>query len=434
MKYIYCFLFIVMMILSLAACSLFLQTGTGSEQTIIDYYSKTVEYNTYIDPDEYYLEPAETRVYDEQGRLVLIFIYHYEPYDPDGFYWLNTRTDVYDVDSAGGRTLTEYYTYEYLEDYYTYFDAEGNEIEVTEFLIEHAKTYSPEDEVLKYYDVIYDQDPAHPDRYRSITDWMLSGSGSFVNVGLQLCTYMIVNPGAPAEDQFYDYRTEKYYDTTPDENDLSLSAEYACWYDENDGRWLYELFHTIRSSETGVDEFYYYTLFSWDENDNVYMQSDFDYDNSDVPVLGDGSYDDSGAGTTGPLGPFIYSVTHENIGPLEETLITEYDDVGNIISDKRMTGGIIKEYITYSYNEFSEQTDMCRYVDNASQLYERISTRFREEYLQGVYYRIKEECIYRFYDEETENSARTINCRNIGGTLSGLKNSIYKKVSHQHIR
>ncbi len=422
MKSKYIYLIITIILIIPVSCDL----DSGSEGTI-DYYSKEVTFSKYVDPDQYDLEPVETRVYDENGTLSAVYRYTYEDYD--GVY-LNTRTDVYSV-TEGEETLVEFYIYSFVKDYYIY-DGET----VYDYLLSGAETREPsaasdDGELGLYYTVAYtdinsegtDLDTVNYSNYTEIIDYKVTGSGDEI-IARQEVTYL--------EDD-YDYmyyRTEKYFaaeDPDNDDYDLFLTEEYACWYDDDSWDYMYELYHSSYSPYVEADDqFYYLTRYQRDEDGNVYEQADYLYDLlsdgesvDSVPQISSAAYDNLSFDdlNTGDTDPFTYKIDIDEIGSKYTVLNIEYDSLGNVTKDTRSLYGSVTEYTSYSYDDDSNLLEECRYTEGGTLLYDRTSIRYTEEYINDVYYEIETKYVYKYYDYEVDEEAGS---RMLKGISAGI--------------
>ena len=406
MKYRY----FLMLCLILIICSCDPNPSAGTEPGEVNYYSKEVELSAYVDPDGWFLEPVESRIYGEDGKLSAVFEYLYEDQESSGYY-ANTRTNVYEADDAGELTLVEYYEYDYIRDDYEYVDEDDVTQTDYDYILTRGETRSPDDELIFFYDVTYLVQAADYDLYTSIIDYDAKGTEDIADdteVARQEVTYL------KESGNVLGYRTEKFYCLDDDDN-MVLSKEFACWYDSADPYdYLYELYHSFRSDTTDTsEEFYYFTRYSRDANGYVYEQADFDYDSTGVPGAGAGDYSyttiaayDAINYTPADVQPFVYDILFDNIGEKATVLTTEYDAYGNIIKDERSLNGSLSEYTVYSYNSDSELTEQARYTKGGTLLYDRTSIRYSDEIRDDEYFRKKETYTYKFYDyaEESQSS------------------------------
>ena len=416
---------IVLTVLLLANCSLLNLFGNNSEAEKIDYYSKEVDVSRYVDPGESDLEPAESYIYDETGKLSAVFINLYEDVNGDGYY-LNNRTNIYQADGNGSKTLVQYYKYTYRKDTYEYIDDEG--ITQSDFFYElltgevWSTNDTPDDETddvkEHYYTVTYtaNDDTIYED-YLSIIDY--DKDSNITN--RQDDTYQLDGAGDRR------YRTEKYYSLSDpaDFSTLSLSGEYASWLDTSDPYdILYELYHSVRST-TGTDEFYYYTKYERNDAGDIYQQTDYLYDDPAMPKLNAGDYQDGSLDDSG-----TYSIVFAGIGKMATVLKSEYDAKGNVTRDDRFLNGQLKEYTIYRYNDSSELTDKIRYTNGGSFIHDRTSVRYHDETRDGVYNRIKETFVYKYYDYESTGEGQ----KGIGQSDNRDLKVNFKKPGNMHIR
>jgi len=405
-----------------SACSFFF--AATPEEPQIDYYSKTVEYSAYLDPNEYYLEPVETRLYDDTGALDAVFRYYYEPAEAGSDYYVLVKSEVYTV-SNGNESLAEYYTYEYVRDDYAEFDEDDVPYDVTEYLVSHGESFTPGGFRWHYFDVVYqvlDDIDYQAARYMTIRDHEYdSDTDAFVETARQESTYAVVSSVVVDSTtvDYYDYITEKYFVAPEPGEALALTQEFASWYNA-DGYWTHELFHSIRSSDgTGATPIYFYTKYDWNQEGYVYLQQDFAFDTAVGTFLADetinapGAYNDDTYDTTS-IG--AYDLEFAAIGSLVEVLNKSYDEFGNVIQRSRAYNGSEHERIVYRYDEY-EEISMARYVQGQSFPYDRTETRFYDQYRDDGYYRVKEELAYRSYESDfVEDSAASI--ADGGGALS----------------
>ena len=439
------------MVIGTASCQ-FNGSASGEENSI-DYYSREIEYCRYVDPDEYFLEPVETRIYGNTGSLRAIYRYSYKDVVdkalyPDDVYYANHLTEVYEVSDDGTESLAEYYQYEYARDEYEYEDDDGFIQTGYDYILTKGETYSADKVKRLYYDVTYLVIDDDYDCYLSIKDYKADGT----EIARQEATYL-KESGYVAG-----YRTEKFYKLNDDETSLILSEEYACWYDDYYD-YDYELYHSYYSNDNNPDnEFYYFTRYSRDGNGDVYEQADFEYDptvhdgvdpnppaHPDDPDpngvpgynTGDNSFTLSplfdAIDYTGDVDAFDYDIFFGRIGDKATVLTTDYDSSGNIILDERSLNGVLSEYTSYSYNSDNELTEQCRYTQGGTLLYDRISIRYSEEYRDDVYYRIKNTYTYKYYDyEEYEDQAQSSSRCLSSGVVNKIKR--LKSINSQNNR
>ncbi len=405
------FLMLIIPILIISACNFLNLTDSAEKVNNISYYSKKVEVSKDIDPDinpdRYDLQPVESRLYKSDGTLAVIFRYYY--IDPDDSYsqniFVNNRTNVFKVDKDGEETLIEYYKYEYYLDLYKYIN--DDEITVTgySYIPSHGETYKADDTLVLYYDSTYENwgtgtDEVDPDnvaeaRLTSTIDTKVGDPDAII--ARHELTYIDVDGSGDRR-----YRTEKFYSLTDptDTDTLALKEESARWYDTDAPyNYIYNLYHTIRSSDSS-DGFYYYTSYSRNDNGDVYEQADWEYDSTGtvsstpVPKGGDNSF------TVDPLlaEPFVYDIEFDDIGAKATVRNREYDSFGNLTKEIQYLSGQVSEYTTYTYNSNSELTDKSRYTQGGTLLYDRTSIQYKDEYRDGAYYRVKEESTFKYYD------------------------------------
>ena len=433
-----------LLVFVISGCDWGMNTSDNNE---IRYYTKEVELSRYIDD---YLQPVESLIYDEDGKLSVIFKYFYA--DPDSLgYSVNDKTEIYEVDEAGVLVLVEYYLYEYQIDYYEYEDDDGViQTDGRDYILKKGETYDPgndlsdpgDDILVLYYDVTYKLplSDIYYDEYETIIDHEAAPKKE---IARQESTYTIDG-----------YRTEKFYNLADsDAASVTLVKEFACWYDADEPwDYLYELYHSIRGTTLDEstpdpddvidDEIYYFTTYSRNDNGDIYEQADFIYDKtaspSAVPPIPAIPIDPDGSFTVipaDPVDPFDYKIYFEKIGAKATVLNTEYDSLGNIIKDKRYLNGHLSEYTTYTYNSNSELTDQSRYTSGGSLLYDRISIQYRDEYRDEgenelVYYRVKEKCTFKYYKDEffDPDSAKALQTADI----QNKKQKNYRKVNNNH--
>jgi len=375
------------------------------DEGAVNYYSKEVETSTYVDPDDSILEPVEIRIYDEQGKLTAISKNIYSVVNAAELAALTddypiykvSRTNVYEVSSEGKEEMAAYYLYTYYRDEYQYVDDDGVTQDAVDYVLLRGETRTPDDVLRLYYDVTYPwPDAANYDVYETIIDVRTSDS---LVTARQESTYILHGDGVRR------FITEKYYNL--DSSDvLKLSKEFATWYDADPFDYLYDLYHSFRSDDTGAEEeFYYFTRYSRDGNGYIYEQADYDYDYaaSAIPIAGDKSF----------TVPFVYDIEFAMIKDKATVLTTKYDSLGNIIRDERSLNGELNEYTTYAYNRASELTDELRYTKGGSLLRDRKTLRYTDEYREDEYFRIKETCVFKYYDynltNESQAESRSLN-------------------------
>lgn len=402
----------------------------------ISYYSKEVEFSTYVDPDGYFLEPVERRIYGEDGKLKAIFknFYADQALPADDYpYYANDKTEVYEVDDAGTATLIEYYLYTYQRDEYEYTDDEGVTELVFDYILNRGESYTPDDVLRLYYDVTYIDDPVDYDYYTLIEDKRADTDDV---IARQESTYITDGGGLTR------YRTEKFYSlAAPDDTEVSLSREFAAWYDADDDDengeydYLYELYHSYYGDVTdSANEFYYFTRYSRNDNGDIYEQADQYYDDTGIPQIVSADYENGTFDATFVLNPvpplavhpgqFVYEIDFDNIGAKANILNTEYDSLGNITKDVRSLNGEISEIVLYTYNDDSELIDESRYTKGGSLLRDRITISYRDEYRDGIYYRVKETTTFKYYDyegtdEDQQSSVASLSFS--GSTSEGIR-------------
>lgn len=431
--------FLIPAVLIFLGCPLL--QGPIMDGTAIDYYSKIIEYSAYVDPYGYSLEPVETRLFDEQGKLSGIFRYYYEPFEEGSDDWVLIKTAVYDVSSVGDESLSNYYIYEYIKDTYTVFDEEDNPYEVTEYLLSKGESYTAKNFLYHYYDVVYTAAfDYEPERYLSIRDYEWDEDLEvFKEAARQVSTYAVVYRTEinGTDVAYWDFVTEKYFDTPSGEDEMSLSQEFACWYDE-EGLWTHELYHTVRSS-TGTKNVYYYTKFDWNDAYQVYRQQDFNYDPASIPTLSaqpeaflNGTYNIYQTSTDPDPLQLNYNLQFNAVGALEEALTLTYDDLGNVVLKVMDSNGSEHERIVYRYNSNSEELSMARYIQGTSYPYDRVETRYRDEYREGVYYRVREELTYKSYESDNTRSFRAAPSK--GNLFEDFSKQVYRPIRSNHER
>ena len=417
---------VVFLFLLLVNCSLLNLIGNNTKTEEISYYSKEVEVSRYVDPGESFLEPVESYIYDENGKLSAVFKNLYEDVNSDGYY-LNNRTNIYQVDENGNNTLIQYYKYTYVKDKYEYIDDDGITQSDSDYNLLTGEIYStnetPDDETddvkVNYYTVTYtpNDDTIYED-YLSIIDY--DKDNNITN--RQDDTYQTDGYGDRR------YRTEKYYSLSDpaDPLTLSLSSEYASWLDTVAEPYdiLYELYHSVRST-TGTDEFYYYTKYERNDSGDIYQQTDYVYDDPAIPKLPAGNYEEGSLDDSGP-----YAIIFAGIHKMATVLKSEYDPKGNVVRDDRFLDGQLKEYTIYKYNDSSELTDKIRYTNGGSFIHDRTSIRYHDETRDGVYNRIKETFIYKYYDYESTGEGQKGIRKSDNLDLKGS----FRKPGSNHIR
>jgi hypothetical protein len=388
-------IFCCLMVACAVSCQLI--ATDSDEDNVIDYYSREVELYSYVDSNYEFLEPVESRIYGEDGELSAVFKYYYEDQESTGYY-ANTLTEVYEVDDNGDEILVEYYKYEYMKDEYEYEDDDGVTQTGYDYILTRGETYTAEDDLAVYYLVNYLVISNAYDCYTSIIDYEADGTP----IARQESTYL--------KDSGYivGYRTEKFYELDDTDN-MILSEEYACWYDDDDD-YDYELYHSYWSNDNNTDdEFYYFTQYSRDGDGNVYEQADFEYTyggGSDADYSFTLAYDyDYDYSLSPSVEPFAYSIVFDSIGDKATVLTTDYDSSGNIILDERSLEGTLSEYTSYSYNSSNELLEQSRYTQGGTLLYDRTSIRYTDEYRDGDYYRVKTTYTYKYYDYEEESQS-----------------------------
>lgn len=393
-----------LIIICLSAVLIFgcaLSSPPPPDEGAVNYYSKEVATSIYVDPYDQFLEPVETRIYDDQGRLTAIsrdtYTYWNEAAPAEYPAYKITRTDVYEVSIDGTEELVEYYLYTYFRDEFQYLDDDGVTQDDVDYVLLRGESHSADDVLRLYYDVVYDTpaDPANYDVYLSITDKEAAGD---TVTALQENTFILDGYGLKQ------IRTEKYYhlDNT---DTLVLSKEFASWYDSAEPYdYLYDLYHAFRSDSNGAEEeFYYFTRYSRNNSGYIYEQADYDYDWENALISAtplnrnvDKSY----------TVPFVYDIEFALIKDKATVLTTEYDSLGNIILDERTLNGELNEYTTYTYNRASELTDQLRYTRGGTLLHDRTTVRYSDEYREDIYYRIKEKCEFKYYDYNSTSESQ----------------------------
>ena len=401
---------LIIPIIIISACNLLNLTDSAEKVNDISYYSKKVEVSKDINPspdidsEGYDLQPVESRIYKEDGSLSAIFRYTY--INPEDSYnqniYVNSRIDVFKVDDKGVETLSEYYTYEYYLDLYEYIDDEEETQTGYLYIPSHGETFSADDTRVLYYDSTYEDwvtedDPDIVAKARLISTIDKKVDTIDEVISKHELTYITVDGASDRR-----YRTEKFYSLTDPEDttSLALTDESARWYDTvTPYNYIYNLFHTIRSSDSD-EGIYYFTRYSRNDNGDVYEKSDWEYDSTGVasgtpvPKDGDNSF------TVDPLlpEPFAYNISFDDIGSKAVVRNREYDSFGNLKKETQYLNGQISEYTNYIYNTNSEVIDYSRYTHGGTLLYDRISTQYKDEYRDGVYFRVKEESTFKYYD------------------------------------
>ena len=429
MKLIKFLILIILLTTIIPGCDLFNLINSADETNIITYYSKEVEISTDVDPDPDYedIQSVETRIYDETGKLSIIFKNYYS--DPDLlYYFVNVKTEVFEVNDAGVPTLIEYYLYEYVIDDYEYLDDDEVTQSASDYIISRGETYTPDDTLVLYYDVTYvtPLSLTEYDVYETIIDYE---AAPLKEIARQESTYITDGYG------YERYRTEKFYSLAePDDATVSLAKEFACWYDsEEPYDYLYELYHSVRSTDAS-DEFYYLTRYSRDDNGFIYEQADWEYSTaaapvSPIPILSTATYEDGSYVT-----PFVYDIEYLDVGGKATVLNTEYDSLGNYIRDNRYLNGNLSEYTTYTYNSNSELIDQSRYTQGGALLYDRVSIQYKDEYRDGVYYRIKERSTFKYNDNDIDWGAQLSKSISRAVSVSDIKQKTNRKITNNYHR
>ncbi|RKX84402.1 MAG: hypothetical protein DRP57_05945, partial [Spirochaetes bacterium] len=193
---------------------------------------------------------------------------------------------------------------------------------------------------------------------------------------------------------------------------------------------LYELYHSVRST-TGTDEFYYYTKYERNDARDIYQQTDYVYDDPAIPKLNLGDYQDGSLDDSGP-----YNILFNAIGEMATVLKSEYDAKGNVVRDDRFLDGQLKEYTIYKYNDSSELTDKIRYTNGGNFIHDTTSIRYHDETRDGVYNRIKETFVYKYYDYESTGEGQNtkgLDNSDLNGNLR-IGKGVFKKPGNNHIR
>lgn len=424
--------FILPVGLSLIGCSY--NNPADAVNDVIKYYTKEVMLSSWADVDaddddeKTCWGEVEMRLYDEQGELAVVSVNTWSEMDDIGNFMI-TRTDVYEVDDDGEYELSEYYIYDYLKDDYEYVDDDGVTQSAIDYLFLRGKTYSSDDVLRYYYYMTYDDTAV--DEVSEVSDTAGDSEIDDDNDTDNAYYTSIINKrtsdGESIAEQYCDwvedpdgdkkFRTEKYYTRNTADDDILLSAEYACWYEVSSPYYYqYELYHSFRGEPDGDDastadvdeseEFYYFTRFSRNAAGYVYEQADYNYsfDNTDLTIaLVDGSFKNNDADLGWATGTFHYSLDFDSIGVQETVLMTEYDAAGNCTLDKQMYKGELVEYTEYTYNSDSELTDEVRYTEGGSLTYEQTTIRFNDETLYGKDYSLKTTCEYKYYDNDSSD-------------------------------
>ena len=117
-------------------------------------------------------------------------------------------------------------------------------------------------------------------------------------------------------------------------------------------------------------------------------------------------------------------------------LKSEYDAKGNVVRDDRFLDGQLKEYTIYKYNDSSELTDKIRYTNGGNFIHDTTSIRYHDETRDGVYNRIKETFVYKYYDYESTGEGQNtkgLDNSDLNGNLR-IGKGVFKKPGNNHIR
>ncbi len=385
---------IVRISIILILCVLFLfLPGCRLQETeeieVIDYDTRTIEYWTDIDSgDAEELQPVRIKIYDSTGYQIGEFV------DTYGDNQLKTRTDVYDVSRDGVKTLKEYFVFTYDTVNYN-----GEDI----FRLIKGETFDPDDVRRLYYDQTYDANIL--DSYAERVTWAYE-DGSDVKKSIRIRTYIKdVDPDLNGK-----YRTEQFYDYDTDQSTLILRKEYAAWHN-GDGEITKELYHVKRGSQTEQvlpdvtgDESYFYVTYSRDTGGNVYLQNNFIYTDTgtdtDLDSGGDGSFNIPDRNLDDP---FAFNPDPAGVEDQVDMLLTERDAEGNIESETLYSFGAVQEKTIYTYDSENRMTKKARYTQGGQVLDESTEIRYRDEYIDGTYYLVREVFTYQFNESYPVN-------------------------------
>lgn len=395
---------VALLLLALGGCSL-----APLAQSVTPYNSRTLEYHAILSDGSVDPNPAMIIVYDSTGKQAGKFV---STYDASGNV---TRTDIYQYNSDGTTTLLGHYSY-------TYQAATSTLPE----LLTKGEAFDASGNPKEYYDITYAVGAGMQDHYTDIADYTVDAAGNATESTDHVVTY-ITDTNNPAAGG---YRTEQYF-TFDSSGTESLQSEYVAYYLPPDANGYVneqaELYHVIRGSSSststvlpsGVDEAYFYTKFSYDAQENTYMQTDYLYGNittksglpTDIPAA---RYDstthafipvtgwnvDPAAGNPDPL-PYTINTTctpsdETCVGNQVDTILYQYNSDNNPVKELLYVKGQLQEERTFSWKDPTHVTSKNLFVNGGNTLQQRDTTKYYPTTVGGVSYQVWDTTTYYF--------------------------------------
>lgn len=380
---------VICFITVLLGCSL----GGGESGTLeqVDYYTRELEYYLDVDDDPE-TEQLEV-VIKKEFNSVKTQTKETEHVFEDG---VKTITNIYLFDSGGNKpsSPSEKIVYTYLDAADCDSDGDGTDDVFGLRRISTIERFNSEGTKTGVDIVSYD---ANVTIAYSVIKTYAAEAGTDVLQTEQRASYYNIPAGSSPPDYNGNIRTEKKF-SYDDTDGYSLQKETAFWY-ESDGIISHELNHVFRG-EDNTEELYLYKPYSYTEEGNVYLISDYTYNDAVLSAGADGS---AFSVTPADDNPFGYSIDYDSIGIQKNMSLFDYNDRGLVSRETLYTQGFVQEVRTYSYNDQDELVNQTRYISGGNVLEEKIVIRFREETIGGRNYTLKEIITYRFNSQvETE--------------------------------
>ena len=354
------------------------------ENTLADYHNRVLEFSRELDDDTETAELIITKVYDGTKKQTIEVV---NTYNENG---VKVLSETFDCDENGKKPEIpiQYTEYTYYED----GDHDGK--------LHLADTFDSEGTKVAYREITYNTD----ETYKSSTDYIL-GEEDFVEDRKE--EKYFYGTGEPFEGEL---RVEKFFNYDTDETVWELKKETAYWYEEAESgegaRISHKLNHSFRG-ENSEEEVYFYKPYSYTGGDNVYLESDFEYNVYDAddnfiagfPRDGYSSFD----ATAGDADPFIYQIEYGLIGEQQNMVLFDFNERQLVAKETLYTFGSLQETRLYAYNADDNVISMSRYINKGQLLEEKIVMNYREETLEdGNTYDVKETITYRFTNIEVE--------------------------------
>ena len=383
----------------------------GEGDKVQDFQSKVIDFYTYLDENNAFLESVETRTYNSTGKPEKVFEHLFEQKDLSGTeYWENTRTNIYKIDAKTGLKTPQGYSKNTYKPILESEEQEDNtivdkvvlypltidnyddaETRVSWNITEYADSNIP-GEPTYYQARNKDYGEDHVESEQRFSYLKVAGPGYNKRRTFQTFNWVLIKD---------DPKTESVDETV---NELKLATEYAYWYDD-EGRVSHWLYHVVRGSDTdlgsivtvlpqGVDERYIYTKFSYNAESQIYLQTDYIYDASDITSAADGSFP-----ITLTDEPFAYNISHDRIGEIVSMQVNEYDTRGNLYQETNFIGSNKESVVLYRYDADDRLVEQSRFMNGGTLLNRKQVIRYRDEVIDGRYYELREEYTYDFSSE-----------------------------------